>query len=342
MANEPSDQRGRPPVWRMVKEAVEALGGRTTNVAVRDWILKKYPDTNAGTIRDQILLCTVNHASRIHYDCNKKPRKADSQYDFLFRPATGQLQWYDPARHGQWEIRKLPDGKLCVAAAGQPPQQSVTGASASDTAIAEREVAADKGPKQLKASSEKEWVIGLAPRLESALQAVSLRDAKVRVVPHRRLPYTREVLTYQGEEPEATHSHTYETDLLIYDQQEGDAWVPRVIIECKTESVTTHDALTYSAKAATHKQVHPYLRYGILIGSWGDTAFPARLFRHGAYFDFMATWNGYEPADEEWHGLVDTLIAEIRASRKVQQMLSRRSASTGSRLKLVHRPLQFR
>ncbi len=26
------------PVWKMVREAVEALGGKTTNVAVRDWI----------------------------------------------------------------------------------------------------------------------------------------------------------------------------------------------------------------------------------------------------------------------------------------------------------------
>ncbi|MFN8007523.1 MAG: hypothetical protein U0V70_10965 [Terriglobia bacterium] len=38
------------PVWKMVKEAVEALGGKTTNVAVRDWIQKKYPGTNPTTI----------------------------------------------------------------------------------------------------------------------------------------------------------------------------------------------------------------------------------------------------------------------------------------------------
>lgn len=32
----------RPPVWKLVLEAVQALGGRTTNVAVRDWILARY------------------------------------------------------------------------------------------------------------------------------------------------------------------------------------------------------------------------------------------------------------------------------------------------------------
>jgi hypothetical protein len=42
--------QAKPPVWKMVKEAVEALGGTTTNIAVRDWILKKYPGTNPTTI----------------------------------------------------------------------------------------------------------------------------------------------------------------------------------------------------------------------------------------------------------------------------------------------------
>jgi len=66
----------------MVKEAVEALGGTTTNIAVRDWILKKYPGTNPTTIGCQIIVATVNHASRIHYPENQKPRLAEAQYDF--------------------------------------------------------------------------------------------------------------------------------------------------------------------------------------------------------------------------------------------------------------------
>jgi hypothetical protein len=45
----------------MVKEAVEALGSPTTNVMVRDWILKKYPGTNKSTIGCQTIICTVNH-----------------------------------------------------------------------------------------------------------------------------------------------------------------------------------------------------------------------------------------------------------------------------------------
>ncbi|GAI54911.1 unnamed protein product, partial [marine sediment metagenome] len=57
-------------------------------------------------------------------------------------------------------------------------------------------------------------------------------------------------------------------------------------IEGKINSVTTHGAITYSQKASTHKNVHPYLRYGILLGNRKHYPLPGRLFRHGAYFDF--------------------------------------------------------
>ncbi|GAB4286004.1 MAG: hypothetical protein Kow0081_4020 [Candidatus Dojkabacteria bacterium] len=65
-------------------------------------------------------------------------------------------------------------------------------------------------------------------------------------------------------------------------------------IEAKINSVTTHDAITYSQKAQTHKNVHSYLRYGILIGNRKDYALPGRLFRHGQHFDFMLSWKSFE------------------------------------------------
>jgi len=93
--------------------------GKTTNVAVRDWILKKYPGTNTTTISCQIIVCTVNHASRIHYSENQKPRKATGSHDLLFRPTSGQLEFYDPARHGLWEIAELDDGEMGVRREGE-------------------------------------------------------------------------------------------------------------------------------------------------------------------------------------------------------------------------------
>ena len=65
---------GRPTVRELVKKAVEALEGDTTNVAIGDWILQQYPGTNKSTIQCDIIPCTVNHASRIHYAYNRKPR----------------------------------------------------------------------------------------------------------------------------------------------------------------------------------------------------------------------------------------------------------------------------
>ncbi len=106
----------QPYVWQMIKEAVEALGSPTTNVAVRDWILRKYPGTNLSTIQCQIIVCTVNHASRVHYPENKKPRAANTQYDFLFRPERGKLEWYDPVKQGPWRIVETDSGLMKVAA----------------------------------------------------------------------------------------------------------------------------------------------------------------------------------------------------------------------------------
>lgn len=110
----------RPTVREIVREAVEALDGNTTNVAVRDWILRKYPGTNRSTIGCTIIVCTVNHTSRVHYPENRKPRIAnDERYDFLFRPERGRLMWYEPAKHGVWKIVQSEDGSLGVAQEGE-------------------------------------------------------------------------------------------------------------------------------------------------------------------------------------------------------------------------------
>ncbi len=124
--------KNQPYVWQMVREAVEALGGQTTNVAVRDWILERYPGTNKNTIQCQIIVCTVNHSSRIHYPENQKPRQATAKYDFLYRPATGQLEFYDPEKHGMWEIYERDDGRLDVRLVGspEPEEERATGFAA--------------------------------------------------------------------------------------------------------------------------------------------------------------------------------------------------------------------
>jgi hypothetical protein len=185
--------------------------------------------------------------------------------------------------------------------------------------------------------SEKEWVELFRPRLKESLKECDDKDSRVNIEAGKKLVYANEIELYEGDGHQH-HQASYATDLLIYDSRENGDWIPRVVLECKLRDVTTHDALTYSAKAATHKHVHPYLRYGILIGAFGD-ALPGRLIRHGAYFDFMMVWQGEEPTDAERKRLTDLLKAEIEASRKLWKLLTKAKGHESYRL--LHRPLQL-
>ncbi len=111
----------KPFVWQMVKEVSESLAenpeGIFSNSEIKEWILNKYGDVNEDTINSQIIVCTVNHDSRIHYPENKKPRIANSQYDFLYRieKGKGELELYSLEKHGIWEIKEDNTGNLIVA-----------------------------------------------------------------------------------------------------------------------------------------------------------------------------------------------------------------------------------
>ena len=113
----------------MIKEAIENLGGKAAYSEIKDYIKNKYGEVNESTINCQIIICTVNHPSRIHYPENKRPRVANSKYDFLFSTGRGRVELYDPEKHGIWEIRKNEYGKLTVAQAGleELPEGEATG-----------------------------------------------------------------------------------------------------------------------------------------------------------------------------------------------------------------------
>ena len=102
------------PVWRMIKEAIQALGGRAKNAEVVRWVLGRYPGTNRNTVQTQIGYCTVNRPSRVHCSENKKPMLANREKDCLYSTGRGQVALYDPAKHGTWEIASTEDGKLAV------------------------------------------------------------------------------------------------------------------------------------------------------------------------------------------------------------------------------------
>lgn len=106
----------RPPVWEMIREAIDTLPDKVLTYAqIKEYIRSKYRDVNEATVNAQILICTVNQPSRIHYPENQKPRQASSKYDFLYSIGRGTVVRYDPSQHGIWEIATNEQGKLHIA-----------------------------------------------------------------------------------------------------------------------------------------------------------------------------------------------------------------------------------
>lgn len=187
--------------------------------------------------------------------------------------------------------------------------------------------------------SEKSWVRELVPRLGKELKRFNSSEIKIAISDGSKLAYSCVIHQYDKDGRNDPISAKYETDLLICDTLSDGGWIPRVVVECKIGGVSTHDALTYSSKAATHKQVHPYLRYGFLAGERKHYAIPPRLVKHGAHFDFMATWCAAEPTSAEWKTFCALLKEEIEASRTLQKLLTTGRSTTRTKYSVLHRPL---
>ena len=140
----------------------------------------------------------------------------------------------------------------------------------------------------------------------------------------RKIPYAFEISSFAEDWQIVTKSYdtmSFETDLIIYEKK-NDKIIPRVIIESKIGTVTTHDAITYSHKAMQHKNVIPFVRYGIMLGDRGTYPLPGRLYRHGTNFDFLFSFVGYEPSEKEKYKFIEMLKREIEYSKKFEEMLS--------------------
>lgn len=114
----------------------------------------------------------------------------------------------------------------------------------------------------------------------------------------------------------ARGNSAFQTDLCIFEKKSEDVLIPRVVMEFKTR-ITTHDVLTYSAKATKHKQVYPYLRYGIVAS--GETTVPGRLFTHNESLDFCATVAGLK--EKELSDFFEKLFrAEVACSELLENI----------------------
>ncbi len=128
----------------------------------------------------------------------------------------------------------------------------------------------------------------------------------------------------------------FEQDVLLYERVSGQTCiVPRVAVEVKLGSVTTHDAIVYSEKARRLRNVYPYLRYGFLVGDL--SSLPGRLLRLGIDFDFIMRISNPPPQAEQAH-LITLLQDEIETSKKLGMIFSRQVSVQLLRRKVIIEP----
>ncbi len=108
----------------------------------------------------------------------------------------------------------------------------------------------------------------------------------------------------------------FQTDLCIFERKTADIVIPRVVMEFKVK-VSTHDVITYSVKARRHKQVYPYLRYGLVVSN--ESSVPGRFFVHNESLDFFFAMKGFNDAAVS-ASLSTILQAEAETSRRLEKI----------------------
>jgi hypothetical protein len=182
---------------------------------------------------------------------------------------------------------------------------------------------------------EPEWVELVAKIVKPELTVLGQSlDVQTQV----KIAYGYEIRAYSYEKEPETEAIEFATDFIVVEDIDG-GWKPRVVVEAKVGSVTTHDAITYSQKAANHRSVFPYLRYGIMLGNRQHYPLPGRLYRHGTQFDFMISFRGYNPSAKELEAFRNVLIAEVKASQALESMIYESRRRDRDHHTLLHRRL---
>ena len=182
---------------------------------------------------------------------------------------------------------------------------------------------------------ETEWVELVANTLKPQL---TVSGQSLDVQTQVKIAYGYEIRAYRSEQEPDTEAIEFATDFIVVEGADG-GWKPRVVVEAKVDNVSTHDAITYSQKAANHRSVFPYLRYGIMLGNRKHYPLPGRLYRHGTQFDFMISFREYEPRAKEMEAFRDVLMAEVEASRALEKMIYESRKRDRDHHTLFHRRL---
>lgn len=155
----------------------------------------------------------------------------------------------------------------------------------------------------------------------------------------KKIPYAFEISSFDESwhiDEESYDVTSFETDLIIYEKVNAKI-IPRVIVESKVGTVSTHDAITYSHKAMYHKNVIPFVRYGIMLGNRETYPLPGRLYRHGTNFDFLFSFIGYIPTEKEKKQFIEMLKREVEYSRKFEEMLSNSRSKSRKRYYMLQK-----
>lgn len=185
--------------------------------------------------------------------------------------------------------------------------------------------------------TEREWVDSIANRLRE--RSMEIAESLV-IETGYKLAYGHEIRAIRSiGDTDMTEAMKFETDLSVLERNNDGTLTPRVIVEAKLKSINTHDAITYSHKAAAHKAVFPYLRYGVIMGARGKFPLPGRLYRHGGNFDFMVSFSKYEPSGEEFRRFVQLLVDEVNASKITEKILYDSRKKGRDHFTVLHRKL---
>lgn len=126
----------------------------------------------------------------------------------------------------------------------------------------------------------------------------------------------------------------FETDICVFEKRSADLLIPRVVLEFKT-GLSTHDVLTYSAKARRHKGIYPYLRYAIVTAR--HSTVPGRFFTHNEALDCclaLGALQGAARLDE----IAEVVRAEVSSSRQLERIAFERDRAFVYRTELILKP----
>lgn len=181
---------------------------------------------------------------------------------------------------------------------------------------------------------ENEWVELMAKRIR---KTSLFKRGNLTIETGFRLAYGFEIHSHDSANKPAPRSFAFQTDFAVIEKANNGDWKPRVIAEAKIGGVSTHDAITYSNKAAAHQSVYPFLRYGVMLGKMASL--PGRLYRHGSNFDFMISFKNYRPNEAEIDVFTNLLRYEVRTSRTMEKLLFDSRRQDRDRFTMLHRKL---